>query len=40
MNVVILDNVYDFLEWSSDLYHTRQQHVFGISHGKDTQIDY
>jgi hypothetical protein len=42
MNAVIFDNVYDFLEWSGDLYHRRQQHenIFGINHDEDTQIDY
>lgn len=42
MNTVVLDNVYDFLEWSSHLYHIRIQHenIFGISYDEDIQIDY
>lgn len=42
MNTFILDNVQDFLEWSSDVYHSRQEpeNIFGTNYDEDTQIDY
>lgn len=36
MNSVIVDNVQYFLEWSSDLYHSRQS----FTHDEDKLINY
>lgn len=31
----IFNYVFEFLEWSSDLYRTRQQNIFGITPDED-----
>lgn len=36
----ILSYVFEFLEWSSDLYRTRQENIFGITHDEDILGDY
>lgn len=36
----VMNYIVDFFEWTSDLYHSRQQNVFGITPYEDILEDY